>query len=63
MDFVKKIYINSLVESFKDILLFLSLFNCWNLNYCLIVWILIVWIYNLKFEIVVNVKFKGFWIK
>lgn len=63
MDFVKKIYINSLVESFKDILLFLSLFNCWNLNYCLIVWILIVWIYNLKFEIVVNFKFEGFWIK
>lgn len=63
MDFVKKIYINSLVESFKDILLFLSLFICWNLNYCLIVWILIVWIYNLKFEIVVNVKFEGFWIK
>lgn len=63
MDFVKKIYINSLVESFKDILLFLSLFNCWNLNYCLIVWILIVWIYNFKFEIVVNVKFEGFWIK
>lgn len=63
MDFVKKIYINSLVESFKDILLFLLLFNCWNLNYCLIVWILIVWIYNLKFEIVVNVKFEGFWIK
>lgn len=60
MDFAKKIYTNSLAESFKDIS---SSSNCWNLNHCLTVWISTVWIYNLKSETAANAKFEGFWTK